>query len=75
MENNNEVFLRVTNHTALAEKNLLCPAGIRTRELRFYWSDALATELQVKLAAGRQMMVFGLFDISKPILVSSISRQ
>ena len=29
-ENNNEVFLRVTNHTGQAEKNLLGPAGIRT---------------------------------------------
>ena len=35
MENNNEVFLRVTNHTGQAEKNLLGPAGIRTRDLRF----------------------------------------
>ena len=32
---NNEVFLRVTNHTGHAEKNLLGPAGIRTRDLRF----------------------------------------
>ena len=31
----NEVFLRVTNHTGQAEKNLLGPAGIRTRDLRF----------------------------------------
>ena len=30
VENNNEVFLRVTNHTGQAEKNLLGPAGIRT---------------------------------------------
>ena len=34
VENNNEVFLRVTNHTGQAEKNLLGPAGIRTRDLR-----------------------------------------
>ena len=26
--NNNEVFVRVTNHTGQAEKNLLDPAGI-----------------------------------------------
>ena len=71
---NNEVLLRVTNHTGQAEKNLLGPAGIRTRDLR-YESDALPTELQVKLGARRQMMVLGLFDISKQILVSSISRQ
>ena len=69
------MFLRVTNHTAKAEKNLLGPAGIRTRDVRFTGADALPTELQVKLAGGRQMMVFGLFDISKQILVSSISRQ
>ena len=31
----NEVFLRVTNHAGQAEKNLLGPAGIRTRDLRF----------------------------------------
>ena len=31
---NNEVLLRVTNHTGQAEKNLLGPAGIRTRDLR-----------------------------------------
>ena len=35
VENNNEVFLQVTNHTGLAEKNLLGPAGIRTRDLWF----------------------------------------
>ena len=35
VENSNEVFLRVTNHTGQAEKNLLGPAGIRTRDLRF----------------------------------------
>ena len=46
--NNNEVFLRATNHTGQAEKNLLGPAGIRTRDLRFYQSDALPTELQVR---------------------------
>ena len=34
VENNNEVFLRVTNHTGQAEKILLGPAGIRTRDLR-----------------------------------------
>ena len=34
-KDNNEVFLRVTNHTGQAEKNLLGPAGIRTRDLRF----------------------------------------
>ena len=35
VENSNEVFLRVTNHTGQAQKNLLGPAGIRTRDLRF----------------------------------------
>ena len=35
VENNNEVLLRVTNHTGQVEKNLLGPAGIRTRDLRF----------------------------------------
>ena len=35
VENNNEVLLRVTNHTGQAEKNLFDPAGIRTRDLRF----------------------------------------
>ena len=35
METNNEVFHGVTNHTGQAEKNLLDPAGIRTRDLRF----------------------------------------
>ena len=30
--NNNEVFLQVTNHTGQVEKNLLGPAGIRTRD-------------------------------------------
>ena len=34
-KDNNEVFLRVTNHTEQVEKNLLGPAGIRTRDLRF----------------------------------------
>ena len=34
VENSNEMFLRVTNHTGQAEKNLLGPAGIRTRDLR-----------------------------------------
>ena len=32
---NDEVLLRVTNHTGQAEKNLFGPAGIRTRDLRF----------------------------------------
>ena len=32
---NNEVFLRVTNDTGQVKKNLLGPAGIRTRDLRF----------------------------------------
>ena len=40
---NNEVFLRVTNHTGQAEKNLLGPAGIRTRAfgllVRWYGSS------------------------------------
>ena len=31
--NNNEVLLRVTNHTGQAEKNLLGHAGIQTRDL------------------------------------------
>ena len=75
VENINEVFLRVTNHTGQAEKNLLGPAGIRTRDHRFTSPTALPTELQVNLGAGPQMMVFGLFDISKQVLVSSISRQ
>ena len=35
VENNNEVLLRVTNHPGQAEKNLLGPAGIRTRDFRF----------------------------------------
>ena len=35
VENSNEVLLRVTNHTGQAEKNLLGPAGIRTRDLWF----------------------------------------
>ena len=34
VENNNEVFL-VTNNTGKAVKNLLGPAGIRIRDLRF----------------------------------------
>ena len=71
MENSNEVFLRVTNHTGQAEKNLLGPAGIRTRDLRFTSPMLYQPELQVKLGAGRQMMVLGLFDISKQNLVSS----
>ena len=35
VENSNEVLLRVTIHTGQAEKNLLGPAGIRTRDLEF----------------------------------------
>ena len=35
VENSKEVLLRVTNHTGQAEKNLLGPAGIRTRDHRF----------------------------------------
>ena len=35
IDSNNEVFLRVTNHTGQAKKNLLGPVGIRTRDLRF----------------------------------------
>ena len=35
VENSNEVFLRVTNHTGQAEKNLLGPAGIRNSD-RFH---------------------------------------
>ena len=46
VENDNEVFLRVTNHTGQVEKNLLGPAGIRTRDLRFtspmLYQDALS---------------------------------
>ena len=34
VENNNEVLLRVTNHTRQTEKNLLGPAGIRTHDIR-----------------------------------------
>ena len=34
VENSNEMFLRVTNHTGQQEENLLDPAGIRTRDLR-----------------------------------------
>ena len=74
VENSNEVFLRVTNHTGQAEKNLLGRLGFEPRP-SVYKSDALPTELQVKLGAGRQMIVLGLFDISKQNLVSSISRQ
>ena len=62
MENSNEVFLRVTNHTGQAEKSLLGPAGIRTRDLRFTSTMLYRLiELQVRLEAGRQMMVLGLF--------------
>ena len=35
VQNSNEVFLEVTNHTGQAEKNLLGLGGIRTRDLRF----------------------------------------
>ena len=35
VENNNEVFCQVMNHTGQEEKNLLGPAGIRTSDLRF----------------------------------------
>ena len=35
VKNNSEAFLRVTNHTGQAEKNLLGPAGIWSRDLRF----------------------------------------
>ena len=34
VENSNEMIFRGTNHTGKAEKNLLGPAGIRTRNLR-----------------------------------------
>ena len=71
MENNNEV----TNHTGQAEKNLLGPAGIRTRDIRF--TSTMLYQLSYRSSwagrAGRQMKVLGLFDISKQILVSSIS--
>ena len=70
-----EVFLRVTNHTGQAEKNLLGPAGIRTRDLRFTSPMLYQLSCRSRLGAGRQMMVLGLFDISKQNLVSSISRQ
>ena len=36
MENSNEVFLRVTNHTGQAEKNLLGPAGMPAGPSRFF---------------------------------------
>ena len=39
VENNDEVFLLVTNHTGQVEKNLLGPAGIRTRDLRLLVSE------------------------------------
>ena len=35
VDNSNEMFLRVTNHTGQAEKNLLGPVGIPTRDLPF----------------------------------------
>ena len=73
--NNNEVFLRVTNHTGQVEKNLLGPAGIRTRDLRFTSPMLYQLSYRSSWGAGRQMMVLGLFDISKQNLVSSISRQ
>ena len=34
VEKSNEMFVRVTNHTGQAEKILLGPAVIRTRDLR-----------------------------------------
>ena len=34
VENSNEVFVLVTNHTGQVEKSLLGPAGIRTRNFR-----------------------------------------
>ena len=73
-QTNHKVFLRVTNHTGQAEKNLLGPAGIRTRDLRF--TSPMLYQLSYRssweLAA---KMVLGLFDISKQNLVSSVSRQ
>ena len=36
------MFLRVTNHTGQVEKNLLGPAGIRTRDLRFTSPSSLS---------------------------------
>ena len=75
MENNNEgVSPSDEPYRTSREKSTLTGWDSYPRT-SVYWSDALATELHVKLAAGRQMMVFGLFDISKPILVSSIPRQ
>ena len=35
MWDNNEVFLRVTNHTGQAEKNLLGPAGYQPGQVDF----------------------------------------
>ena len=34
VENNNQVFVGVANHTGQIEKNLLGPDGIRTRDHR-----------------------------------------
>ena len=42
VENSNEVFLRVTNHTGQAEKNLLGPAGIRIAQVPSF-DDQLPT--------------------------------
>ena len=50
INHNNDVFLRVTNHTGQAKKNLLGPAGIRTRDLRLLvrcstnWATGQVTE-------------------------------
>ena len=75
MENNNEIFFRVNEpYRTSREKSTWFGWDSNTRPT-VYWCDALPDELQVKLGAGRKMMVFGLFDISKQILVSSISRQ
>ena len=75
VENNNEVFLRVNQPYRTSREISTWPGWDWNPRASVYWSNALTTELQVKLGAGRQMMVFGLFDISKQILVSSISRQ
>ena len=46
---NDEVFLRVTNHTGQAEKNLLGPAGIRgTSPMLYQLSYRSSWELVVK---------------------------
>ena len=67
--NNNEVFLRMTNHTGQAEKNLLGQAGIRTRDLRFTSPMLYQLSYRSSWEAGRQMMVLGLFDISKYLII------